>query len=133
VTGTGPYAWSCTGSNGAASASCQANRTPTVAQPTVVTNTIGTLARGVSRYFTFTVPAGTRSVAFVLTGTAGDGDLFVSLGSQRPRTSATWRSTSWSPNDQVTLTQPSAGTYYVEVYGYANTTGVVLRTTITPQ
>jgi Bacterial pre-peptidase C-terminal domain len=130
VSGVGPFAWSCTGANGGPAASCQASLASPVIVPGRTVNTIGSLAQGASQFFTFQVPAGVSSVAFVLTGNAGDSDLFVSRGAQLSRNSAFWKGNSSSPNEQVTLTRPYPGTYYVEVYGYSATSGVVLTTTI---
>ena len=124
VAGSGPFTWSCRGVNGGTTAACRAN------QQTRTVNSIGTLGRGGSRVYSFNVPTGATTASFVLTGTSGNADLYVSRGSRKTRAAADWRSLGTTSNEQIALSSPTSGTYYVEVYGVARATGLTLTTTI---
>ncbi len=90
-----------------------------------VTNLSG--ARNSQSLFQFVVPAGARSVTFTISGGTGDVDLYVRRGSiptlsvwdQRPYRSGN--------NEQVTISYPAAGTYFLMLHGYASFSGVTLR------
>lgn len=83
-------------------------------------------ARGVMRYFTLTVPAGATSARFAMTGTSGDGDLYVKRGSIP--TFSSWDQRPYLNNsvETVTLTNPTAGTYYIMVHAFTAIQNVTL-------
>jgi Zn-dependent metalloprotease len=88
------------------------------------------LAKGASKTYTIVVPTGKASVSFNLSGGTGDGDLYVKLGAA-PTTTSYLKTSGGSTNTEaITITKPTAGTYYVMVYGYAAVSGTSLVSTI---
>lgn len=83
-------------------------------------------ATGASTMYTFTVPAGATNLTFKTSGGTGDSDLYVKFGSAPTTSTYDYVSNGSTTNESITVAAPSAGTYYVMVYGYANTSGVSL-------
>ncbi len=95
--------------------------------------TNGTAVTGISgaassqQYWRLAVPAGKTSVTFTLSGGTGDADLYVRSGA-RPTTSTYNCRPYKSGNEEVcTLTNPTAGDWYVMVRGYTSFSGVSLK------
>ncbi len=86
-------------------------------------------ATGVWRYYTIDVPAGKSQVAFALSGSNGDADMFVKLGGLPSGTSYNCKSDGPSSVENCSLSNPAAGRYYVGVYGYAAYTGLSVKAT----
>jgi vibriolysin len=82
--------------------------------------------------FTLSVPAGKSSLVFNQagkTGTSGDGDLYVRLGSAP--TTAVYSCRSWNNGntETCTISNPGAGTWYACTYGYTAYTNVTMKGT----
>ena len=86
----------------------------------------------VSPNYTMVVPAGKTSVVFTISGGTGDADLYVKLGSAPTTTSYTCRPYLTGNAETCTISNPTAGTYYVNVRAYAAYSGVSLKGTISP-
>ncbi len=81
---------------------------------------------------TLVVPAGKTSVVFNQagkTGTSGDADLYVRLGSQPTTSTYNCRSNLSSNTESCTISSPVAGTYYACSYGYSAYTAVTMKGT----
>ncbi|WP_309895280.1 S8 family peptidase [Archangium sp.] len=81
---------------------------------------------------TLVVPAGKTSVVFNQTGktgTTGDSDLYVRLGSQPTTSTYNCRSNLSSNTESCTISSPVAGTYYACSYGYSAYTAVTMKGT----
>ncbi|MES2296691.1 MAG: PPC domain-containing protein [Pseudomonadota bacterium] len=83
-------------------------------------------ATGTSTVYTFAVPAGATNLTFKTSGGTGDMDLYVKLGSAPTTSSYGWTSGGSTTTESITVAAPTAGTYYVMVYGYASASGVSL-------
>jgi hypothetical protein len=96
----------------------------------VLTNNVAvtgiTLATGASKTWTMAVPSGTASVTFSTSGGSGDSDLYVQLNAQPTTSSYLKRSIGSTTAESITISAPTAGTYYVMVYGYSAPSGVTL-------
>lgn len=84
------------------------------------------LSAGQSRVFTFTVPAGRPSVTFKTSGGTGDCDIYVKLGSAPTTTSYLAKSDGVTTTENITISTPTAGTYYLLLNAYATFSGVTL-------
>jgi len=62
-------------------------------------------------------------------GTTGDADLFVKLGSAPTTSSYSCKSETSTNNESCTITNPSAGTWYACSYGYSAYTNVTMKGT----
>ena len=85
-----------------------------------------TLATGASRMFTFAVPAGATNLTFNTSGGTGDADLYIQLGSAPTTTTYLQKSDGATTTESITVPTPTAGTYYVMVYGYSAPSNVSL-------
>jgi hypothetical protein len=86
-------------------------------------------AAGAAQYFAFSVPVGLTSATFRLSpsaGSTGDADLYVMQGRLPSRASFDCRSRTAGSSEDCTFTAPTAGTYYVMVYGASAYAGVSL-------
>ncbi|MEO8801749.1 MAG: pre-peptidase C-terminal domain-containing protein, partial [Rudaea sp.] len=72
-----------------------------------------------SSTYTMVVPAGQSSVTFQITGSTGDADLYVKIGSAPTTSSYSCRPYLTGDNETCTFNSPTAGTYYVKVRAYA--------------
>lgn len=79
------------------------------------------------QYFTVDVAAGTASLDVQMSGGIGDADLYVRFGNQ-PSTSAFLCRPYKSGNNEIcSFNFPSAGTWYIGIYGYTDYSGVTLE------
>ncbi|WP_309895281.1 S8 family serine peptidase [Archangium sp.] len=81
---------------------------------------------------TLVVPAGKTSVVFNQTGktgTTGDADLYVRLGSQPTTTTYNCRPYLSGNTESCTISNPVAGTYYACSYGFSAYTAVTMKGT----
>jgi vibriolysin len=86
-----------------------------------------------SATYSVTVPAGTTSLVFNISGGTGDADLYVRLGSAPTTTSYTCRPYTGGNAETCTIANPAAGSvYYTNVRAYRAYSGVTLKATRTP-
>lgn len=86
-------------------------------------------ATGSSAYYTIAVPSGRSSLTIKTSGGSGDEDLYVQIGRNPTRSSYLRRSWNYGNSESITISHPTAGTYYIMLYGYAAFTGVTLVAT----
>jgi len=84
---------------------------------------------GTWKYYKITVPSGQSSLVIAMSGGTGDADLYVKLGSQPTLSSYNYRPYLTGNNETVTVTNPSAGDWYIGIYGYSSYSGVTLKAT----
>jgi vibriolysin len=86
-----------------------------------------------SSTYSVTVPAGTTSLVFNISGGTGDADLYVRLGAAPTTTSYNCRPYTGGNAETCTFTNPTAGSvYYANVRAYSAYSGVTLKATRTP-
>ncbi|MCU6432723.1 M4 family metallopeptidase [Undibacterium sp. Jales W-56] len=93
------------------------------------------LAAGAQQTYTFAVPSGASNASFQTSGGTGDVDLYVQLGSAPTTTTYLQKSDGPTTAESISLANPTAGTYYVLINGYAASSGfqvVANYTTGTP-
>lgn len=102
-------------------------------QVTTLSNgqTVSNLAasKGNWLYFKITVPSGQSQLKVVTSGGSGDGDLYVRLGSLPTTSSYNGRSTGSTNSETVTISNPSAGDWYIGFYAYSSFSGASLTAT----
>ena len=97
-----------------------------VALPSQATNTT-------SPNYSVTVPAGTTSLVFNISGGTGDADLYVRLGAAPTTATYTCRPYTGGNAETCTITNPAAGSiYYANVRAFSAYSGVTLKATRTP-
>jgi Zn-dependent metalloprotease len=81
---------------------------------------------------TLVIPSGTSSVVFAQTGktgTTGDADMYVKLGSQPTTSSYNCRPYLSGSTESCTISAPAAGTWYACSYAYSTFTNVTMKGT----
>ena len=104
--------------------------------PTVsLTNGVAVTGIGASsgnwKHYKISVPSGQSSLAIVMSGGTGDGDLYVKLGSQPTLTSYNYRPYLSGNAESVNVTNPAAGDWYISIYAYSTFSSVTLKATYT--
>ncbi len=84
-----------------------------------------------STTYTIVVPSGKTNLTVTTSGGTGDGDLYVRLGSAPTTSTYTCRPYLTGNNESCSIT-PTAGTYYIRVYGYSAAAGITLKATYSP-
>jgi leucyl aminopeptidase len=77
--------------------------------------------------YTLAVPAGSSNLTIDLSGGTGDADMYVKFGSEPTSTVYDCRSYQSGNTEKCTFATPSAGTYYVKLYGYSAASGMSLK------
>ncbi|MBN1210463.1 MAG: M20/M25/M40 family metallo-hydrolase [Myxococcaceae bacterium] len=77
--------------------------------------------------YTLAVPAGASNLTFNLSGGTGDADMYVKFGSEPTSASYDCRPYASGNTEACTFATPSAGTYYVLLYGYSAASGMSLK------
>jgi vibriolysin len=83
------------------------------------------------KHYKISVPSGQSSLAIVMSGGTGDGDLYVKLGSQPTSSSYNYRPYLTGNNESVNVTNPAAGDWYISIYAYSTFASVTLKATYT--
>ena len=84
------------------------------------------LAKGATKLYSITVPAGRTTLTVKLSGGSGDGDLYVKRGSAPTTTTYDKRSIGSTNAETISFSAPTAGVYYVLVSAYATVSGASL-------
>jgi serine protease len=98
---------------------------PYLTNGVVVTNISG--ASGSEQYWRLAVPSGMTQVVFTISGGTGDADMYVRFGSRPTTTTYSCRPYLSGNNETCTISNPSAGDWYVLLRGYTAFSGVSLR------
>ena len=106
------------------------NAIPALTSGTIISNLSG--AQGSDQYFYIDVPANASSLTVQLAVGPGDPDIYVGTSYPPPTTSsaACYSELSAGNNESCTISSPSAGRYYVRVYGYSAYSGATLTATV---
>lgn len=86
-------------------------------------------ASGSSALFAVTVPVGARNLLIRTSGGSGDPDLYVRYGSTPTTVTYDCRSWAMGSTESCSFVTPSAGTYYIMVYGYNSYSGLTILAT----
>ena len=89
-------------------------------------------ASGSQQFWKLPVPAGKTSVTFTISGGTGDADLYVRFGARPTTSTFTCRPFLNGNNETCTISNPTAGDWYVMIRGFAAFSGVTLKGTYTP-
>lgn len=84
------------------------------------------LPAGSSKVYSINVPAGRSSLTFKTSGGSGDCDIYVQRGSVPTTSSYLKKSDGSTTSESITITAPTAGTYYLLLNSYATFSGVSL-------
>lgn len=87
------------------------------------------LSANTSKLYSIAVPAGRTTLTFKTTGGTGDADIYAKLGSAPTTTSYLKKSDGSTTVETITITSPSAGTYYLLLNAYSTFSGVTLTAT----
>jgi len=82
--------------------------------------------------YTIEIPAGTASLAVVLSGGTGDGDLYVRFGEQPSESSYDCRPFKDGTDETCTIADPSAGVWHIGVRAYTEISEVGVKATWGP-
>ncbi len=86
-------------------------------------------AAGSEKHFRIDVPAGQTPLAIEMSGGSGEADLYVRKGAKPTTSSWDYRPYLSGNNEKVEIINPSAGTWYIMVYGRGAYAGVKLVAT----
>jgi len=89
-------------------------------------------ASGSQQFWKLAVPAGKTSLTFTISGGAGDADLYVRFAAKPTTSTFNCRPFVNGNNETCTISNPSAGDWYVMIRGFAAFSGVTLTGTYTP-
>lgn len=99
----------------------------------VLSNGVALTGQGAStgswKHYKIAVPASQTSLAIVMSGGTGDGDLYVKRGSQPTSSSYDYRPYLNGNNETVNVTNPVAGDWYISIYAYSTFASVSIKAT----
>lgn len=99
----------------------------------VLSNGVALTGQGAStgtwKHYKIAVPASQTSLAIVMSGGTGDGDLYVKRGAQPTSTVYDYRPYLNGNNETVTVTNPVAGDWYISIYAYSTFASVSIKAT----
>src|SRR5213078_1810966 len=84
-----------------------------------VTVTGQSVAQGAWKYYYITVPSGATNLTFATSGATADVDIYTQVNAKPTLTTYVCRPYTSSGNETCSATNPSAGTWWVGVNGYA--------------
>jgi len=123
-------AWEAVGVGGSTPPPTGCTTAVVLSNGVAVTN-ISVAAGAWSCNYTLSVPAGQSSLKFEMSGGTGDGDMFVNFGSAPTSTTYSCRPYLSGNAETCTISNPSAGTWYVKINGYSAASGISLKGTYT--
>ncbi len=105
---------------------------PSCSSPVALTNggTVSNISVASATWsctYTLNVPAGSTNLKFDLSGGTGDGDMYVKFGAAPTSTAYDCRPYLSGNTESCSFAAPSAGTWYVKIYGYTATSGMSLK------
>jgi len=133
----GTYAVTVTASGGGLTASATLNLTVTASGGGVVVLTNGqtvsnlSAATGSWLFYKISVPSGQSQLEIKSSGGTGDADLYVKLGASPTTTTYDYRPYLSGNNETVTVSNPTAGDWYIGLRAYSSFSGVSLVATYT--
>ncbi len=82
--------------------------------------------------YTYVMPAGYSDMTVSISGGSGDADLYVRHGAQSTTSQYDCRPYRNGNNETCTFNNPQSGTWYLDIRGYTNASGVTLRLQANP-
>ena len=116
-------AWDAVGAPGGSTG----GGTTTLTNGQTVSNLSG--STGSWKYFKIAVPSGQSQLKIVMSGGTGDADLYVRFGAQPTSSTYNYRPYLNGNAETVTVTNPSAGDWYIGINAYASYSGLSLSAT----
>jgi Zn-dependent metalloprotease len=86
-------------------------------------------ATGTWTYYKITVPASQTNLVIAMSGGTGDADMYVKLGAQPTSSVYDYRPYLSGNNESVSVTNPTAGDWYIGLYAYSTYASVSLTAT----
>jgi len=90
------------------------------------------VSRRAWKNYTIDIPAGMSTLDFTLSGGTGDADLYIKQGAQPTTSSYDCRSNNSKNSENCTISNPTADTWHIGVYGYKASSGVTLDVSYNP-
>lgn len=90
------------------------------------------VAQGAWKYYYINVPAGASNLTFATTGASGDVDIYTQFNAKPTSSSYICRPYTASGNETCSAANPSTGTWWLGVYGYAAGSYTVTATVTMP-
>ncbi len=104
--------------------------TPITSNPATINNIDGT--SGSEIRFSIEIPKGSSNLEFKITGSTGDADLYVKLGSLATLTNYDYRPYIGGSNETVSILAPTEGTYNIMIQGYTAYSALTLSVSYLP-
>jgi len=95
-------------------------------------NNVSVARRSWTRY-TLDLADGYADLAVTISGGSGDADLYVTQGQQSTTSTYDCRPYKNGNNESCNFTDPTTGTWYVDIYGYSAASGITLNIQATPK
>lgn len=133
----GTYTVTVTGTGGGVTKTATVSLTVTTSGGGVIVLTNGQTVSNLSgatgswTYYKIVVPSGQSSLAIQTSGGSGDCDLYVKRGAQPTSSSYDYRPYLSGNAESVSVSNPTAGDWYIGLYGYAAYSGMSLQATYT--
>ena len=88
-----------------------------------------TAKKGVTTFYSITVPSGASNLMITTAGGSGDADIFMKFGSQPGTTKKTytWNSSGDETAETIFIASPAAGTYYITMNAWTAITNVTTK------
>jgi len=90
------------------------------------------VSRGQWKRYTQVLPAGYADLTISISGGSGDADLYIRRGAQSTTSAYDCRPYKNGNNESCSFTNPAAGTWHIDIYGYSAASGMTLTLTATP-
>ncbi len=101
-------------------------------EPISETVTGVSVAAGAWTRYTYELAAGYQNMNIAISGGSGDADLYVTYGQQSSTNNYDCRPWKGGNNESCSFTNPSSGTWHIDIYGYSSASGVTLSLTANP-
>jgi Zn-dependent metalloprotease len=90
------------------------------------------VSQGQWKRYTQVLPAGYANMTISISGGSGDADLYIRRGAQSTSSAYDCRPYKNGNNESCSFTNPAAGTWYIDIYGYSAASGITLTLQANP-
>ena len=90
------------------------------------------VTKGQWQRYTQVLPAGYADMTISISGGSGDADLYIRKGAQSTTSTFDCRPYKNGNNESCNFTNPGAGTWYIDIYGYSTSSGITLTLQANP-
>jgi vibriolysin len=90
------------------------------------------VSKGQWKRYTQVLPAGYADLTMSISGGSGDADLYIRRGAQSTASAYDCRPYKNGNNESCNFTNPAAGTWYIDIYGYSAASGMTLTLQANP-